>query len=402
MLCWEYPPRVIGGLARHAEGLARALTGLGHDVTVVTAGADAPALEQAAGVHVRRAMGGHPHARDFLDWVKHLNHELLEAILAEVAGGKRFDLVHAHDWMVAPAAKAAKHALRIPLVATIHATEFGRNGGLYTPEQRHIGDLEWWLTYEAWRVICCSQYMRGEITGFYQVPGDKLRVIPNGVWPDEFQAGAPAGERAAAFRARYAAPEQRLLFFVGRLVREKGVDVLLHAMQIAQGGGDNWKLVVGGRGPAYDSLRELAERLGTAAHVYFTGFIDDATRNALYSVADAAVFPSTYEPFGIVALEAMAAGAPLVCTTAGGLTEFVENERNGLLAAPGDAWTLHQALRRVCDEPGLGARLAAQGRADVAAKYRWPVVAETTAALYQEVLDDHRQSGWARPAALAH
>ena len=176
-----------------------------------------------------------------------------------VAEGRRFDLIHAHDWLTAHAARAIKHALHIPLIATIHATEFGRYGGLFNDLQRHISDIEWWLAFEAWRVICCSRSMHAELQRVFQVPNDKLNIVPNGVSLEPRSVGR---DEIHSVRRRYAADHERLLFFVGRLVHEKGVDILLRALPHVLASHPQSVLVIAGKGPERDRLNALAHDLG--------------------------------------------------------------------------------------------------------------------------------------------
>ncbi|MGQ9778868.1 MAG: glycosyltransferase family 4 protein [Bacillota bacterium] len=383
MLSWEYPPRVVGGIARHVRDLAQSLGAQGVKVTVVTPAAEgAPRQEEHGFLCVRRVPSGHPRSLDFIGRVMQLNFDLLQEALALVAGGERFSLVHAHDWVTAYAARAVKHGLGIPLFATIHATEWGRNNGLHNDLQRHISDVEWWLCYEAWRVICCSRYMQEELGRIFQLPQDKIRHIPNGVYPEEFTAPPVPG----GFRERYAAPDERIIFHVGRLVREKGVDVLLEAFARLLSCFPLAKLVVAGRGPHEAALHEHARRLGIYHRVYFTGYIDDATRNLLYHLADAVVFPSLYEPFGIVALEAMAAGAPLLVADTGGLGEIVVHGRNGLKARTGDPVSLAENLLWMLEHPDRMAGMRRQAREDVCLFYDWEKIAARTMEAYEEVL----------------
>ncbi|HHX75506.1 MAG TPA: glycosyltransferase family 4 protein, partial [Firmicutes bacterium] len=254
MFSWEYPPRIVGGLARHVAELSVALTESGAaDVHVITIDEDAssPDEEVCGGVHVWRVRPYHLVPRDFISGILQYNLAMLEKTLSLFLAGHDFDLIHAHDWLVAYAARAVKHAVRRPLVATIHATEYGRNHGLYTDEQRYISDVEWWLTYEAWKVICCSTYMFHELQRIFHLPDDKIAVIPNGVDVRQFAAG----RIDAKIRERYAAPDEKIVFFVGRLVREKGIHVLLDAAPQVLAAEPKVKFIVAGKGPALDALR---------------------------------------------------------------------------------------------------------------------------------------------------
>lgn len=382
----EYPPNIVGGLGQHVAELTTALADKGVAVTVLTAlrpNDSGKEREEQQNLSVQRVKDHAPAALNFSEEVVQRNIALMQAALQLTAEGRRFDLVHAHDWLTAHAARAIKHALRIPLIATIHATEFGRYGGLFNDLQRHISDIEWWLAFEAWRVICCSRAMHAELQRVFQVPSDKLSVIPNGV--SLAPKSADRGQ-IQAVRRRYATDHERLLFFVGRLVHEKGVDILLRALPHVLASHPETVLVVAGRGPERDRLNALAHDLGVAARVRFAGYISDDDRNTLYQAADAAVFPSRYEPFGIVALEAMALGAPLIASGAGGLAEVVEHRQTGLLFQPGDPRSLAEQLIVALDSPSLCRAMAQRARQVTIEQYSWSRIADRTLDVYRSVL----------------
>jgi len=451
MLSWEYPPVSVGGLARHVSYLSRELARRGHLVDVVTqapAGAPtAPASGRAAAadqleetpvgkglLRVWRRTAYPVWAPDFLHWVHLLNYGFLEAVLAleagRAVGDGPPDVVHAHDWLVAFAARAVKHACRVPLVATIHATEAGRHNGIHDPWQRYISEVEWWLTYEAWRVICCSDYMESELAGQFQLPTDKIRVIPNGIDPRDVDAtaaggdgpwtggGAAAGEGGpgpaerripglpdrppsggddiplAVARERFAQPGESIVLFVGRLVREKGVDTLLDALPAVLDRRPATVLVVAGTGPNEESLRRRVGEMGLGGRVHFTGYLDDRCRNLLLRWASVAVVPSYYEPFGLTALEAMAAGTPVVVSDTGGLGETVVHGRTGLKVPPANPGELAAAILSLLEDRELAGRLAAAARADVLERYSWREVAARTEAVYAEVVRAARRAGF--------
>lgn len=395
MLSWEYPPHVVGGLARHVDALSRALVAQGHEVHVLTRSApDQPAEEVLGGVHVYRVSPFFQEPPDFRLWVNHLNFALLEAgvrLLQRLHGPT---ILHAHDWLVAHAAKGLKTLFRIPLVATIHATENGRQNGLHDDGQKYINDVEWWLTYEAWRVIVCSNAMRAEVQRLFGLGDDKVTVIPNGITSPQ---GMPV--RSLPPRESFAAPDERLLFHIGRLVPEKGAGILLEAMPMLLRQ-HQVRLVIGGVGPYADELRRRAEHLGVAHRVRFTGWVSDAEAQALYRYADVVAVPSTYEPFGIVALEAMAAGAPVVVSDVGGLSEIIRHGENGLKAHPGNPVSLADQISRLLGEKPLARRLAAAGKREVLERYAWSAVARTTASVYDEVSTACCQTDWCAWAAL--
>ncbi|MBE3584089.1 MAG: glycosyltransferase family 4 protein [Limnochordaceae bacterium] len=397
MLTWEYPPRMVGGLARHVAELSEQLAQAGHEVTVVTAGdGRLPAREVDKGVVVLRTPSGHPSPPDFLSSVLQLNLNLVETVW-QSGLAHTVQVVHAHDWLVAHAAKALKHSLCRPLIATIHATEHGRNHGIHNDLQRYISNVEWWLTYEAWRVIVCSEAMKAELRGIFQLPMDKITVIPNGVVPERCRDRLP--EDLAEFRRRYAAPDEKIVFFMGRLVPEKGVGVLLQAIPEVLAYHAQTKFVISGGGPQEAELKARARDLGIFDRIYFTGFIDDQTRNGLLAIADVATFPSTYEPFGIVALEAMAAGVPVVVGDTGGLGEIVDHGRNGLKAIPGNPVSLAHQILAVLSSAELRGRLVRQASMDVQTRFRWANIAQRVNNLYQAVWAEYQASEWARQAS---
>ncbi|WP_338823739.1 Glycogen synthase [Moorella humiferrea] len=399
MLSWEYPPQSVGGLARHVEDLAISLARLRHDVHVLTLGRPGQVCESKEnGVIVHRVEAYPVHAPDFLTWVLQLNARFLEEAMIIMRKYAPFQIIHAHDWLVAFTGRALKHAHRLPLIATIHATEAGRNRGLYNDMQRYINSVEWWLTYEAWRVIVCSQHMRQEVQGLFQLPADKITIIPNGVYSQNFRAVAVD----PAVRQRYAAPHEKIIFFVGRLVIEKGVQVLLEAMPRILSFCPEAKLVVAGQGPMEGQLQNRARELGISHKVYFAGYIDDHTRNQLYRAARVAVFPSLYEPFGIVALEAMAAGTPVVASETGGLAEIITHGVDGMLVFPGNATSLADNILAVLKDDALADTLRANGRRLVREVYDWENIARRTVDVYQEVYNQYRRTSWPeRPSVVA-
>lgn len=398
LLSWEYPPQNVGGLARHVEDLATSLAAERHSVHVITQGRPGEAVEQREnGVFVHRVETYPVQTHDFITWVLHLNLRFLEEAIIIMEKYGPFQIVHAHDWLSAFVGRAVKHAYRVPLIATVHATEAGRNRGLYNDMQRYINSVEWWLTYEAWRVIVCSRHMHQEVQGLFQLPADKLTVIPNGVFSKKFRVGAVDPE----IRRRFAAPEEKILFFVGRLVIEKGVQVLLEAMPGILSMYPEVKLVIAGRGPMEEHLQNRAKELGIGHKVYFAGYIDDRTRNQLYHFASAAVFPSLYEPFGIVALESMAAGTPVVASDTGGLAEIITHGVDGMLAVTGSSGSLVHNITAVLGNTALNEKLRHNGHRLVEEVYDWANIARRTAEVYQDVYNEFRRTSWlSRPSVI--
>ncbi|MCC6729092.1 MAG: glycosyltransferase family 4 protein [Chthonomonadales bacterium] len=404
MLSWEYPPRIVGGIARHVEELAWALADRGDEVHVVTCDfPGAPTEEIFHGVHIHRVTPYSP-VDNFFHWVHQLNaamRDRADALLREWTAGvadpkalppERGIVLHAHDWLADFSGSALKHAFTLPLVATVHATEFGRNNGIHTDGQRYISGVEWHLTYEAWRVIVCSGFMKGEVEFALGVPADKIDVIPNGVETAKFDFPFPADE-ARDFRARYAAPNEKIILFVGRMVREKGAHLLVSALPGVRARYNDAKLVIVGGGYR-DHLVGLAHSLGIDRHVYFTGFVHDDVLVRLYRIADVACYPSLYEPFGIVALEAMAAGVPVVVSEAGGLREVVEHDVTGTVAWLDNVDSLAWGISRVLLNPAHARWMADNARRTVRDLYNWDRIAGMTQTVYRRVWHEYSTSAW--------
>ncbi len=390
MLSWEYPPKSVGGLAQHVYDLTSAIADHGAEIHLFTVGEPGiPEYERVNGVHVYRITPYNVSSPDFTTWVSQFNVAIMEKAIPVMNEHGNWNVVHAHDWLVAYAARALKHAYKIPMVATIHATEYGRNHGLHNDSQRHISDVEWWLGYEAWRVICCSHYMEGEIKFVFQIPDDKLVVIPNGVDPKNY-----AQKSDKLSRNDYAAAGEKIVFYVGRLVREKGVQVLLDAVPKVLAYMPNTKFIIAGKGPHLNELQNQAARMGISKRVYFTGYIDDYTRNSLFSWSDVAVFPSLYEPFGIVALEAMAAQSPVVVSDAGGLSEIVIHNIDGLKTYPGNPRSLADNILAILGNPKLGIQLKQNAYRKIKQHFNWHDIAAKTLEVYKDVYEEHRGQNW--------
>jgi glycosyltransferase involved in cell wall biosynthesis len=348
ILSWEYPPPIIGGLGTHVHQLAVNLARQGVNVHVITKDAPgAPDYEVAEGVYIHRVPLYPPEIpqEDWVPWTLQFNVALLERaipLINERIGNVH--VLHAHDWLVGHAAIALKHAYRIPLVATIHATEYGRHQG-HLPEgmSRIIHQIEWWLTFESVRTICCSNYMRDEVVRIFELPQDKVDVVPNGIEYELFKID-PEGER---IRRQFIEPDKRMVFFVGRLVYEKGVQTVIEAMPRVLEEVPDLRFLVAGTGPHVRALQAMIDEFGMSEKIKLLGFVDAHNLVKFYKCADLTVVPSLYEPFGMVTLEAMAAGCPVIVAHTGGLKEIVVHEETGLCFKPGNPESLAQAMIRV-------------------------------------------------------
>ena len=282
---------------------------------------------------------------DFATWVYLMNMNMQKetaALMKKIS--TKVDVIHAHDWLVANAGIGLKHTFRKPLLVTMHSTEVGRRDGLHTTAERMIHETEAWLNYEAWKVICCSDYMISHVRYVFGLPNDKLVMVPNGVNTtcyDNINSGID-------FRGKFALPEEKIVLFVGRLVYEKGIHVLINAVPKILSK-VNAKFIIVGSGYMKEQLLNIVRSMGLEHKVLFEGFLDEASLLRLQKCADVSVVPSLFEPFGIVALEAMAARSPVVASDTGGLSEIIEHEVTGVKVYPNNpdslAWGITKVLR---------------------------------------------------------
>ena len=294
----------------------------------------------------------------------------------------KFDVIHAHDWLVTYATKALKESYNIPVVATIHATENGRNSGIHDETQRYINDTEWMLTYEATEVIVNSNYMKGELQRIFGLPFKKINVIPNGINLTNFSGV----ERDYDFRRQFAMDNEKIILYVGRLVYEKGVQNLIGAMPKILSNYHDAKLVICGKGGMMDELKQETRNLGIENKVYFAGYCDSKKVQKMYKCADIAVFPSTYEPFGIVALEAMLAGVPTVVSDVGGLNEIVEHGVDGMKSYAGNSNSIADSVLTLLFDAKLCSAVSKNAVKKVKEMYSWNKIAQDTHYVYEQAI----------------
>jgi glycogen(starch) synthase len=312
-----------------------------------------------------------------------MNSDMLAAGV-ELGDRLEFDLVHGHDWLVANACDHLARRMSAPLITTIHATEYGRHQGWVNDHpQSYIHGVERWITNRSQRVIACSAYMREQIADIFGVAEGRITVIPNGIDPLDLPQPDP-GEMAR-LRGEFAAPEERLVLLIGRLVYEKGFQLALEAMPRVIAAAPGTRFLVAGSGTHEEELKRQAEELGLMEHGTFLGWIGDDVLHTLYRIADLTVVPSIYEPFGLVALEAMASGCPCIVADTGGLREVVPHEEAGLRFAARDPEALAEVAIRVLSDPELEARLIAEAKEHVR-RFDWGDVAAQTAAVYAELV----------------
>ncbi len=394
MFSWEYPPRVIGGISPHVYFLSKSLAQNGVKVHVVTCDfPNAPAHETIDGVEVYRVDSYQNPSPDFATWVYLMNLNMQKEAAAIAAKlPEPIDVFHAHDWLVADAGVGLKHIFRKPLLVTMHSTEIGRRDGLHTATEHMIHETEAWLTYEGWRVICCSDYMMQHVKWAFGLPADKMAMVPNGVNPHAYDGLEK--EDLAAFRERFALPNEKIVLYVGRLVYEKGIHILINAVPKVLAKVDA-KFVIVGSGYMQPQLSNIVRSMGLEHKVLFTGFLDEHDLLKLQKVSDVSVVPSLFEPFGIVALEAMAAKSPVIVSDTGGLSEIVKHDITGIKAYPNNTESLAWGITKILTDTNYAKALRENAYKEILERYDWDKIAQQTRRLYETVLGEYNKSFWA-------
>lgn len=397
MLSWEYPPRIVGGISPHVSDLSKQLAAKGIEVHVVTKATPlAPDDEvEPSGVSVHRVhLAEEPN--DFLHEIQLLNQATdvrVRQLLEEWRDQGEPTIFHAHDWLSLDSARELKYEYKLPMIATVHATESGRHNGIHNDTSKYIHEQEYWLTYEAWRIIVCSEFMRSEVCRLFNSPYDKVDVIYNGVDAAKFEFEWEE-EARTKHRAMLARPDEKVVIYVGRFVREKGIHVLLNAASTVLSEEPNTKFLIVGGGHR-EKFEKFVEWAGLKDNVLFTGFMANRSLHQLYRIADVAVFPSLYEPFGIVALEGMAAGIPVVASDAGGLKEVVLHDQTGTLSFANDYGSLAWAIIEVLRDPIRASKLSENAKQRLDYDFHWSHLADQTIAVYNRVWEEFLNSYWA-------
>lgn len=373
---WEYPPVMYGGLGAHVVALTRAQVQLGHEVTVITQAnlGEAGSHVDSNGVEVIRVENHYPDAQmvheEFAHWVHGF---ALASQTACKSVSRKPEIVHGHDWIAASQLMVAADVFSVPSVLTVHATEFGRHNGwltsrlsqtVYANERRAIESAD--------SVIVCSEYMTREIRNGYGVEPKKLNVIANAV------SALPPVRGQIEMN-----PENIVVGFIGRLEWEKGVHHIIDAMELIQD--QRVKLEVVGSGSQLSDLKKKVERKGLGDRVSFLGHVEEGDRSNVMQAWNAAVIPSSYEPFGIVALELGQAGIPIIAAQVGGLSEIISSSEFGYLIREVSGVAIAQEIESILSNQTEAAARVDRLRVRVATEFTWKRAVELTDSVYEKV-----------------
>ncbi len=405
---WEYPPALVGGLGTYAEYITREYIELGHDVAVLTLNpGNLNTREVYKGVEVHRPLIADASnvfpvfvTENLRRWgtnIKFFNDIFLYNILSStkfINGliGKeeyKFDVVCVHDWLSSIAGSIIKKETKIPVVFHVHSTEWGRSGGQGSEVVSHLEDQ---MAESSDHIVTVSEAMREDLVR-HGWPASKISVVWNGVDPDKYDPALVKSDDVEAIRERHnVLKDGNMMLFIGRLTWVKGVRNLVQAMPSIVKEHSKTKLVILGKGEEQKDIIELASRLGVGQNVdcHFE-FVPEPERIAYYAAADVCVFPSIYEPFGIVSLEAMSMAKPVV-VGANGVVGFKEQvvssgtDQNGLHVNGNDPADIAWGLKEVLKDPSRARQWGQNGRKRVLQYFTWRMAAEQTLNVYESLL----------------
>ena len=406
---WEYPPELVGGLGTYAEYITREFVELGNDVSVFTLNpGDLKTREILRGVEVHRPLIADASnvfpmfvIDDLKKWgtnIRLFNDIFIYNILSATKfinglikkEGYTFDVVCVHDWLSSIAGLIIKNETKIPVIFHVHSTERGRSGGQGSSVVSH---LEYATAQKADRIITVSHTMRDDLTR-HGWPQSKISVVWNGVDPERYNPKECREEDVEKIREKYAIPKDwKMLLFLGRLTWVKSVRNLLQAMPMVFSEYPKTKLVILGKGEEQRDIVETAERLGIKDKIiYRFEFIPEDERILHYAAADLCVFPSVYEPFGIVSLEAMSMAKPVVVGAQGvvGFREQVVSsgpDQNGVHVNGGDPADIAWGIKEVLKDPERAKKWGENGRKRVLEFFTWRKAAEQTLEIYKTLLE---------------
>jgi glycogen(starch) synthase len=402
---WEYPPALVGGLGTYADYMTREFVAMGNDVTVFTLNpGNLKTREIMKGVEVHRPLIADASnvfpmfvIDDLKKWgtnIRMFNDIFIYNILSGTKfinsmlkkEGCHYDVVCVHDWLSSIAGIIAKNETKVPVAFHVHSTEWGRAGGQGSEVVSH---LEWATSQKVDKIITVSYAMQEDLTR-HGWPKSKISVVWNGVDPERYNPKNCKPEDVEAIRCRYGIkPEEKMILFLGRLTWVKGVRSLVQAMPMVLEEYPNTKLVILGKGEQQNDILETASRLGISDKVACRfDFVSEDERILHYAASDACIFPSIYEPFGIVSLEAMAMEKPLI-VGAQGVVGFREqvipsgSDQNGVHVNGGNPADIAWGIKEVLFDPERAKKWGQNGRKRVQQYFTWRKVAEQTLRIYE-------------------
>ncbi len=384
MLGWEFPPFMSGGLGVHCFELTRQLCARGHEVDFFMPVSDKPPASSCPGLRiievaktelrpylmVSKTGQRTSYGDNLIKAVNEYSDRCLDVVLSHSQGG--YDLVHAHDWLTSRAGGKVKQKLSVPLVQTFHSTEFDRSSWPWD----YVLEIERSAAETADLIIAVSNRTKRQVMRL-GAPEGKIRVVYNGVDQSKFACAKAPGKSASDFRGR-----KKVVLFLGRLTEQKGPVQFLHAAKKVLSLEPEVLFVVAGKGEMLPLLINMSMQLGISQNVRFLGYVPEEDQQRIYKVADVYVMPSTSEPFGITALEAMSSGVPVIISKTSGVAEIVKS------AIKVDFWDINAMAEKIIAilrYPPLAGTMSSMSASE-ACIYSWEKTADETLKIYREAM----------------
>jgi glycosyltransferase involved in cell wall biosynthesis len=404
---WEYPPALVGGLGTYAEYITREYVSMGNDVTVFTLNpGNLKTREIMKGVEVHRPLVADASnvfpmfvVDDLKKWgtnIRLFNNIFIYNVLSASKfinsmlkkEGLNYDVVCVHDWLSSVSGLMVKNETHVPVAFHVHSTEWGRAGGQGSEVVSH---LEWATSQKVDKIVTVSHAMQEDLAR-HGWPKSKISVVWNGVDPDEYSPSKCEPMEVEEIRSKYdIKPEEKMIMFLGRLTWVKGVTNLIQAMPTVLSEYPSAKLVILGKGEQQNDILETASRLGISERVACRfEFVPERERILHYAASDVCIFPSVYEPFGIVSLEAMSMGKPII-VGAQGVVGFREQvvpygpDQNGVHVNGGSAADIAWGIKEVLCDPNRAKRWGENGRKRVLQYFTWREAAKQTLQIYENL-----------------
>jgi glycogen(starch) synthase len=408
---WEYPPALVGGLGTYAEYITREYVSMGNDVTVFTLNpGNLKTREIMKGVEVHRPLVADASnvfpmfvVDDLKKWgtnIRLFNNIFIYNILSASKfinsmlkkEKLNYDIVCVHDWLSSVSGLMVKNETSVPVAFHVHSTEWGRAGGQGSEVVSH---LEWATSQKVDKIVTVSHAMQEDLVR-HGWQNSKISVVWNGVDPEQYSPKVCKPEEVEAIRSKYKIkPDEKMILFLGRLTWVKGVTNLVQAMPMVLSEYPKAKLVILGKGEQQNDIIETADRLGISERVACRfEFVPEKERILHYAASDVCIFPSVYEPFGIVSLEAMSMGKPII-VGAQGVVGFREQavpygpEQNGVHVNGGSAADIAWGIKEVLCDPERAKKWGQNGRKRVLQYFTWREAAKQTLQIYESL--QHRE-----------
>ena len=380
LFSWESLRSVaVGGVAAHVSELARHLVAQGHDAHVFTRSAGGRAAdEKSDGVRYHHC--AFDRSPDLVEDTDSMCRSFVDRWHEVEDRAGRFDVLHAHDWLTAKTLAWSRNGVPRRRVFTLHSTEFGRCGNRHCDGRSSaIREREWEGTYHCDRMIAVSGHLRDEARAIYGIPAEKTHVVYNGVDVKRFDVAVDPGE----VKRRYGmGPMDPTVLFCGRMAWQKGPDILLEAVPPLLGYYPHAKFVFAGDGDMRWGLEERARAMGVDHAVRFLGHKSGRELVEIYKSCDVVCVPSRNEPFGIVILEAWAAGKPVVATRNGGPSEFIRHGVDGF-TIDDNKDSVGWGLGTMFADFDNARRMGCNGRKAVEKSFDWRRIASEVSHLYE-------------------